>query len=246
MCVFAVEYRTRVRNRLIEMAQADSRVESAAAVGGSSHGAADRWSDLDLSFGLVPGATPDAVVTDWTRDLHEEFDAVTLFDLPLRSSLYRVFLFPGSLQVDLSFTPGTEFGAMGPRFALLFGRAVEKDWPQPEPARYLFGLGAHHAVRARYAIERGRLLQAEYWTSQVRDTALLLACRRLGLESGGRGFDQLPTATLDMAADSLVRSLETGELLRALRGATELLLGESADVHEDAAKIGALLREILE
>ncbi len=53
----------------------------------------------------------------------------------------------------------------------------------------------HHAVRARYAIERGRLWQAEYWTSAVRDHALMLACKRLGLEAGlGRGFDALPSS----------------------------------------------------
>jgi hypothetical protein len=34
--------------------------------------------------------------------------AVHLFDLPFLSSLYRVFLLPGSLQVDLSFTPAAD------------------------------------------------------------------------------------------------------------------------------------------
>ena len=229
------------------MARADSRIESAAAVGGSAQGDADRWSDLDLTFGLAAGAGIDSVLTDWTRDLREEFDAVTLFDLPFRSSMYRVFLLPGSLQVDLSFTPGLEFGATGPRFALLFGQAVEKEWPRPDSAQHLFGLAVHHAVRARYAIERGRLWQAEYWTSAVRDHALMLACKRLGLEAGlGRGFEALPEEIRGAAAESLVRSIVRAELLRALGAATEMLLSESEGRYEDSAKIAALLHEILD
>ena len=245
--MFAVEYRRRVKERLIEMARSDARIESAAAVGGSAEGDGDRWSDLDLTFGLAPGAALESVLTGWTRDLREEFDAVPLFDLPFGPSMYRVFLLPGSLQVDLSFTPGPEFGATGPRFALLFGRAVEKEWPRPAPAAYLFGLAAHHAVRARYALERGRLWHAEYLVSAVRDHALMLACRRLGLPAGeGRGFDQLPADIVEAAMPALARSVDRDELLRALRHATELLLSESPGLHDDAAKIGALLRDILD
>jgi hypothetical protein len=127
---------------------------------------------------------------------------------------------PGCLQVDLSFTPASEFGARGPRFRLLFGEAVERrHLPQPS-AHELFGLGVHHAVRARYCIERGRPWQAEYWISGARDQALSLACRRLGLEATfGRGFDGLPAQVLEPFVGALVQSLEREELLRALEAA---------------------------
>ncbi|HEV2141560.1 MAG TPA: hypothetical protein VGT01_10220 [Candidatus Dormibacteraeota bacterium] len=243
--MFTVEYRTEVREALIEKAREDPRIESAAAVGGSAEGDGDRWSDLDLSFG-VAGAARDNVLTDWTQDLRSHFDAVTLLDLPLLSSVYRVFLLPGSLQVDLSFTPTTDFGALGPRFKLLFGSAVQRKAPPPGSPRDEFGLGAHHAVRARYCIDRGRLWQAEHWTSLVRDHALMLACRRLGLEAAfGRGFDALPQEHLERAEAALIRSIDREDLLRALHQSTDLLLEESA-VHEDAAKIETLLREVLE
>ena len=245
--MFTVEYRGRVRERLIEMARDDPRIESAAAVGGSAQGEADRWSDLDLTFGIAKDASIESVLADWTRNLRKEFDAVTLFDLPFRSSIYRVFLLPGSLQVDLSFTPGAEFGAYGPRFALLFGSAALHDSVPPAPARHEFGMGIHHAVRARSCIERGRLWQAEYWISAVRDHALTLTCIRLGLERDyGRGFDALPIDIRQQAASALVRSIERADLLRALRGAGALLLSESVGVHEDAKKIEALLRELLD
>jgi hypothetical protein len=243
--MFTVEYRTQVREALIEKARADPRIESAAAVGGSAEGDGDRWSDLDLTFG-VAGNAREQVLADWTTDIRARFDAVTLFDLPVLSSVYRVFLLPGSLQVDLSFTPATDFGALGPRFRLLFGSAVERKAPGAASPRHEFGLGAHHVVRARYCIDRGRLWQAEHWTSLVRDHALMLACRRLGLEAAlGRGFDALPGDLLERAEKALVRSIDRDELLRALRQSADLLLEEKA-VHEDSARIATFLREILD
>jgi hypothetical protein len=102
-------------------------------------------------------------------------------------------------------------------------------------------------VRARFCIDRGRLWQAEYWTSAVRDHALMLACRRVGLEAGlGRGFDQLPSDVREKATAALVRSVERDELLRALRSSVHLLLDESAGLHEDGTKIASLLRELVE
>ena len=82
----------------------------------------------------------------------------------------------------LSFTPASEFGALGPKFKLLFGAAVQRPHPERPTAHHLFGLGVHHAVRARFCIERGRPWQAQYWIGGVRDQALLLACLRRGLE----------------------------------------------------------------
>lgn len=243
--MFTVEYRTRLREELVQKARQDPRIESAAAVGGSAEGEQDPWSDLDLTFGVADNAR-DEVLADWTRDLRSTFGAVMLFDLPVLSSIYRVFLMPGSLQVDLSFTPASDFGPLGPRFALLFGSAVERKLLPPPSPQQEFGLAAHHAVRARYCIARGRFWQAEYWISQVRDHAMLLACRRLGLRTdNGRGFDALPDELRKKAEQALVKTIEAVELIRALRAAADLLFAESS-VHEDGAKIEAFLREILE
>lgn len=244
--MFTPDYRAGIRESLIQKARQDTRIESAAAVGGSAQGEPDQWSDLDLSFGVSDGAR-DEVLADWTASLRSDFDAVTLFDLPFMSTLYRVFLFPGALQVDLSFTPSEEFGALGPRFALLFGTAVERRQPPLTSPRQEFGLAAHHAVRAHFALRRGRVWQAEHWMSLVRDHALTLACRRLGLEAAnGRGFDFLPVDIRAEAASSLARSLEPDELSRALSQAVNLLMHESEGVHEDAARITTLLRELEE
>src|SRR5438552_12587169 len=228
------------------MAREDPRVIAAAVVGSRAGGPGDRWSDLDLTFGLAAGANIAEVLADWTRAIEREFAAVRLFDLPFLSSIYRVFLFPGNLQVDISFTPGAEFGALGPRFTLLFGETVERAYPPPPAAPHLFGLGVHHAVRARFCIERGRPWQAEYWIREVRDQALTLACLRHGRAPNyGRGYDDLPADTMAGITEALVHSTDRAELLRALRCAIEALLREAEEVRGLASKVEAELRGLV-
>ena len=240
--MFTAQERDRVREALLAMARADNRVLAGAEVGAAAQRGGDRWSDLDLAFGLGDGARAVDVFADWTADLGERYGAVQLFDLPFASSLYRVFLFPGCLQVDLSLTPGATFGALGPKFKLLFGSATEGQTPTPSTAAHLFGLAAHHAVRARISIERGRVWQAEYWISGVRDQALSLACRLRGLAAEGRGFDDLPPELLRRFNPAIVRSLDHDELLRALGAAVDGLLEVAGDDDPRAAAIAAQLR----
>ena len=129
----------------------------------------DRWSDLDLTFAVADEYSMLDVLEEWTRTIKEEFDAAHLFDLPSGPSIYRVFLLPGCLQFDLSFTPASKFGAVGPKFRLLFGSAVEKQHTPEPSAQELFGYAVHHALRARFCIERGRFWQAEEQRSQPDD-----------------------------------------------------------------------------
>ena len=245
--MFTVEARDRIQQRILEMARADPRVVAGAIVGSLANGGGDRWSDLDLTFGLAEGAKPADVLADWTRRLGEEFHPAHLFDLPFRSSLYRVFLFPGNLQVDVSCTPATEFGAITPKFQLLFGAATERP-PIPPPAeRDLFGLAVHHLVRARICVERGRLLEAEHLVSEARDQSLTLACLRQGIEHRhGRGFDRLPEETKARAEAGLVCAIAAPELLRALGETVDLLLdsareGPVAEVEADLRSLAGSL-----
>jgi hypothetical protein len=243
--MFTVEERRRVREALLAKARTDQRVAAGAEVGSTAVGGGDRWSDLDLTFGVADGTDINELLADWSSELGERFGATHLFDLPFQSSIYRVFLLPGNLQVDLSFTPRTDFGATGPNFTLLFGNPVTKTFLEPAAAAQIFGLGAHHAVRARICIERGRVWQAEYWISGVRDQALALECRLRGLEpANGRGFDKLPADVLEPFEEALVRSLERDELMRALKRAVEGLLAAAAEDHEIAPRIHGQLRAL--
>ncbi len=241
--MFSVSDRDRIRDYVLQLASSDERVVAGAVVGSLALNEGDRWSDLDLTFAVVGHVPVFDVLEDWTRILAEEFDAVHLFDLPSGASIYRVFLLPGCLQFDLSFTPASKFGAAGPKFKMLFGSFVEKPYAQPPSAHELFGYAVHHALRARFCIERGRYWQAEYWISSTRDYALSLACHRRGLPANhGRGFDDLPAEARYVFKSALVTSLEQDELLRALGSAIEGLMHEVDEVRELAAKVEPQLR----
>jgi hypothetical protein len=236
--MFTIDDRNRVRESVLERATADVRVVAGAVVGSLANSEGDRWSDLDLTFAVADDVPMREVLDDFTVHLVKEFEAAHLFDVPSGAALYRVFLLPGCLQVDLSVAPGSEFGALGPQFRLLFGRAVARPQIAPPEPQTLFGYAVHHAVRARSCIERDRGWQAEYWISGVRDHALSLACRRRRLPAHhGRGFDALPDPVRRHAASALIHSVEREELLRALAAAIELLIGEAGDVQELANQL---------
>jgi hypothetical protein len=243
--VFSSEERDGVRDRVLEIASSDSRVVGGAVLGSLAHGGGDRWSDLDLMFAVADGVPLTEVLEQWTETLARELGAVQLFDLVSGPAIYRVFLLPGCLQFDLSLTPASEFGARGPKFRVLFGETAEKPYAESPSSAELFGYAVHHAVRARFCIERGRWWQAEYWISGVRDYALALACRRRGLEdSHGRGFDELPVEVLHAFSGAIVRSVAQEELLRALAAAIRGLLRESGDAQDVAARVEPQLREL--
>jgi hypothetical protein len=244
--LFTVDDRDAVRDRVLELAASDERIVAGAAVGSLALGGGDRWSDLDLTFGVADDASVDGVLADWTSRVVGEFDAVHLFDLPSGPTVYRVFLLPGGLQVDLSFTPASQFGAGGPRFRLLFGDAVEKPQPEPPSAQDLFGWAVAYARDARASIERGRRWQAEYCISAVRDHALTLACLERGLPTRyGRGFDDLPAEVRAAFDDALVSSLEREALLAALRCAVDGLLREAGRLVDIVARVEPSVRTLL-
>ncbi len=243
--VFTVDERDRVRDRVLELAAADERVVAGAVIGSLAHDDGDRWSDLDLTFAVSDRASVTDVLEDWTRRVVAELAGVHLFDVASGDSTYRVFLLPGCLQLDLSFTPAGSFGAAGPRFRLLFGEAAEKPHVEPPDPEELFGHAVHHALRARFCIERGRHLQAEYWISGVRDTALALACRARSLPAvHARGSDDLPAEARDRFDDALVRSLDRDELLRALAVAVDGLLYEAGETRGLATSVEPELRAL--
>ena len=231
--LFSVEDRDRARARMLELAAGDERVVAGAVVGSEARGQVDRWSDLDLTFAVADGATVEELLDDWTPRVGEVLDGIRLFDLPVGPTVYRVFLLPGCLQLDLSFSPAVDFGPRGPDFKLLFG-AVGEGAGQvggqaalPTDDREVLGLVAHHAVRARFAIERERLWQAEYWVSAARDHLLELASRRRGLDASyGRSFDDLPPDLLAAVEATLVGALGREQMIAALGALTAAIVRE--------------------
>jgi hypothetical protein len=237
------EQRIRRRDRVLEIARSDPRITGGALTGSSAGAGEDRWSDVDLAFGLADGVLPETVLVDWTERFEQEFGVVHHWDLRGGSTVYRVFLLGDGLELDVGLMPAAELGARGPSFRLVFGESSERP-PLPEPdTGYLIGLGWHHARHAFVAIERGQAWKAEFYVSALKDHALALACIRLGQRAEyARGIDRLPAEVSAPYEEALARSLDAAELRRALAVATDLFLGEVAEVN---AALAADLRRLL-
>jgi predicted nucleotidyltransferase len=216
--LFTVEERDRVRERLLVLAEDDPGVVGAAITGSYAAGGGDEWSDVDLAFGIRGGLGP--ALERWAGTLRRDFGALHHWDLPWGSSVYRVFLLPDWLEVDIAFTPAAEFGPRGPNWRTVFGQPVEVPQTAPVPADDLVGLAWHHALHARACIERGKPWQAEWLISGLRDHVLALACGRLGRPTRfAKGVDELPPEVTEPVVEALVRSLDEAELSRALAAA---------------------------
>src|SRR4051812_6374736 len=208
--MFTVEQRDALREYLLRLAEEDERVVAGAAVGSLAVDRGDRFSDLDLTFGVADHVPLTDVLHDWTRTLVDELAAVHLADLERGPTIYRVFLLPDALQFDLSLTPAAHFAPAGPRFRLLFGETAGPGrTPEPPAAADLLGWGVVYGLHARSCIERGRLWQAEHYIGAVRDHALSLACLSRDLPAvQARGYDDLPAEALEAFEATHVGSLE--------------------------------------
>lgn len=239
--MFSVAERARVRDRLLELAAADPAVTGAAVTGSYVADGGDRWSDIDLAFG-IDGPLSGAL-EQWTGRLCRDFDAVHYWDLPSGSTIYRVFLLPDWLEVDIAFTPAAEFGPLGPNWRTVFGETARLEPAAPKLSDHLVGLAWHHLLHARVCIERGRSWQAEYWISAVRDQVLALACLRLGCPTAyAKGAHLLPEQLTAPLETTLVRSLDAAELRRAISAAGAAL---AAELDRTDPALGARLRPML-
>lgn len=225
--MFTPDQRDRLRSELLSRAAADSRISGAAITGSAAAGCEDRWSDIDLAFGIADPARIAEVMKDWTAHMYHDRGAVHHLDVPAGSWIYRVFLLPGTLQVDLAFVAAAEFRPMADTFRLVSGSAQEARAMPPADPSYLAGMGWLYALHARTSIARGRLWQAEYMLSGTRDFALALACLRHGLAAvHGRGLHRLPPEIAVRFEPSLVRKIDRAEILRAFEAVIANLIDE--------------------
>lgn len=244
--VFTTVERDRVRDELVAAAKADPRITAAGFAGSSAHGKEDRWSDIDLALRLAPDVDYDDFVALWTESLYREYDAVTHLDVWAGNTLFRVFLLPGTLQVDIAFWHDEDFGATGPRFEVLFGEANDVEKTKSPVAKDLIGWAWLYALHARSSIARRRVRQAEYMISGMRDEVFNLACLRHDVPATqGRGIDDLPAEMADPIMEALVRSLDPSELSRAFTAACEALLAEAKHVDPEYTKrLAPSIREL--
>jgi hypothetical protein len=234
--------RDRARERLLELASADEDVTAAANTGSYVSGVGDEWSDIDLAFAIRGELAP--ALDRWTGLLYQSFAAIHHWDLPFGSTIYRVFLLPNCLEVDIAFTPEAEFGPRGPNWRTVFGETIELAQSGPQARDELVGLAWHHVLHARACIERGKPWQAEWLIGGLRGHVLALACLRLGHTTRyAKGTDLLPPELTAPLEETLVRSLDEDELRRALAAAAVELV---AELERTDSALAARLRPTIE
>jgi hypothetical protein len=232
---FTVETRIQLKLKLLEFATRDPRLSGVAVTGSDAVGREDRWSDIDLAFGVSDPALVGAVLSDFSDFMYAQ-GAIHHHDVRAGSWTYRVFFLPGGLHADLAFVEEGEFRPLGPAFKLVFGDAKPVEpFPSPNP-KDIVGLAWLHALHARSSILRNKLWRAEYMVSAVRNHTLALACIRLGVPSThGRGVDSLPESVTRPLLESMVGHLNSDELWRALDAVLQSL---AAEVHHADPALG--------
>src|SRR5437763_16107615 len=95
--MFTTEERDHVRDRIVEMARSDRRVTAGALIGSTAAGLGDRWSDLDITFGIEDGTRLNAVLDGSTEWFDSELGALQHWDLPHSPSLSRLLLLPSGM-----------------------------------------------------------------------------------------------------------------------------------------------------
>jgi hypothetical protein len=234
--VFTPEQRENIRAEIIEAAKADQRICGGAITGSAAIGRQDQWSDIDLAFGVRDPNDRQYVLKAFSERMYSDYSALHHLDVLSGSWIYRVFLLPSTLQVDLAFASQTEFGPRGPNFKLVFGTANPVGSASGSPPVVLdpqstseisVGWAWLYALHARSCIKRSEVWRAEYMITGMRNHVISLSCLRHELPVVyGRGVDQLPIEMKSKLEVALVRSTEINELQRAFTSVVGLFLEE--------------------
>jgi len=246
VAIFTPAEREWLRGELISAAQKDPKLCGAAHTGSGASSTLDRWSDIDLALCLKPDVPHEPVVAEWTELFYRHHSAVAHLDIMQGPTLFRVFLLEHTLQVDVAFWRAEDFAAIGPNFRLIFGQAGPPHHPPPPNPLPLIGMAWLYALHVRSSLARGRILQAEYMLSGMRNHVSELTSLRCGVNPHqGRGLDDLPGLERDRAATHIPRSLEPSELKRAFQSTMQALVEEVRQVDgELAIRLSGPLNEI--
>ena len=246
--MFSEAEREELRQQLLERGRQDGRIGGGAVTGSASRDALDRWSDIDLAFSVHDENALTATLEDFTDYMRSAYGAVDTVDVRRDPWVYRVFLLPSTLQVDLAFAPASDFGAMASSFKLVFGSARDRrELPGRDP-RELLGYGWLYALHVRSSIARNRPWQALYMLNQMRDHVVMLACLARGLPaSEGRGVDDLPLSEKTALEATVPSSLAPSDLATAFAAAGDALIAAALEVDRVlAARLEPVVRLLVE
>lgn len=225
--MYTSQWRERVRNEILSKAQDDERLTGGAITGSASLNKQDDWSDIDLAFGVRNQVAISDVLKSYTDMMYDDYGALHHLDVRSGAWIYRVFLLSNTLQVDIAFVPGEQFGARASTFNLIFGETGKIPFDPKTPLEVYVGYCWLYALHARSSLRRNKIWQAEFFISGMRDHLISLLCRRFGLpEWQGRGVDQLPSEELKKLESTLIKSLDHSDLQRVFSEISKFCIEE--------------------
>lgn len=225
--MFTQQERDKIRNAILEKARGDLRLSGGAITGSVVVGKEDRWSDIDLAFGVIGQDKVESILSDFSQFMYDNYDCYHHLDVFSGEWIYRVFFLKNTLQVDIAFVQDQQFRARAPSFKLVFGKSLEPLYTKPRQVDVLAGWTWLYAFHVRSSFARKKYWQTEYYISGMRDYVFSMMCLRHNLPtSDGRGIDSLPNDLKASLEPGLVKSLEPEELYRAFDKTTDVFLLE--------------------
>lgn len=234
MTIFSPSDRDATLARVLELFEADMRIEAAVVTGSLGAARGDRWSDLDVAGVVVDAESCERVAAEWVGLVYGEWPVAHHYENAFGTTLVRGFLLVNGLLVDLAFTPIADFEAWAP-VRVAFDRtgtatkAAEawQPWSPTPDWRGEAGFAFHDVLHACVAANRGKPWQALYFLQRIRNRTLALASERHALDADDfKHVDDLPPLERDPLLASLIADLERESLLRAIEVATRAFLDE--------------------
>ena len=234
MPIFTPSDREAALPRVLELLEADRRVDAAVVTGSLGSGREDRWSDIDVAGVVADGESCERVAADWVALMYRDLPVVHHYETSFGTTLVRGFLLSSGLVLDLGFTPSAGFEVWAPvrvafdqTGAATRAAAGWQPW-SPEPAwRSEAGFAWHDVVHACNAANRGRPWQSMFYLQRVRNRTLSLASERHGHDADEFAHvDELHSRERDPLLGSLIAELDRSSLLAAIETATRAFLDE--------------------
>lgn len=259
--MYTPEERQAVLDRLLAELAKDARIAGVLIVGSGAVGFKDALSDLDI---VVVVTDEDGVKTtwsEWRERIAGLFPTVGYFESIRGPNIFlHGFLLANFLEIDISFQHFNDLVARRAHWRVAFDRSdrietiLRTSWdnrrppdPQETYLKYLSSIWYYVSVVTK-CVQRGQVWRAIYELETIRTRAVELAGLRLGVEAQDyHDADRLPPEVLTTFEAALVRTVEPGEVRRALRAAVACFFREARalDAQFGLDAVGDLERQMV-
>ena len=234
-------------DRLLDALRSDDRLAGVLIVGSGAVGFPDEYADIDLAVVVERAEDVKPAFDEWGASLANQFDMLACAPVHRGTNFHMyAMLLGGFLELDISFQCLDDLVARRARWRVAWDRMEHSDrianimqtsWdanPGPDRAGTfrMFMEGTWHFVNhVGLCVVRGNLWRAINDLDLIRGRLIELAGLHRGIDAQfSREADKLPPDVLAALETTLVRHVDPGEILRALRATVMLFIDEAQAV----------------